>query len=280
MFYEKTEMRQTHADDINSANCRLCNGSLIKRFSLKVLHKYNVRYYECEQCHSLQTEEPYWLEEAYKGNLSNLDTGAAQRNLDNLAACYIICKLFKIKNVIDIGGGDGLLCRLLRDYEINCFVKDKFAKPTYAQGFSEPDFKTPEFVIAFEVLEHFPYPKTDLDDLFGYNCGVVLASTDLYKKQDDDWWYYVPEGGQHVFFYSKEALDYITRKYDYRLIICGTRIIFVKQELLTPIRSFLLRFLLKGKICRLLKSVIVNLPTPGSWKDHLLLKSKTKLTPP
>jgi hypothetical protein len=274
MFYENIKMGPIHADDINNANCRLCSGTLINRFSLSVLHKYNVRYYECEQCHSLQTEKPYWLDEAYKINLHYIDTGAAQRNLDNLAACYIVCKLFKIKNVIDIGGGDGLLCRLLRDYEINCFVKDKFAKPTYAQGFTEPDFKTPGLVIAFEVLEHFSYPKTDLDDLFRYNSGVILVSTLLYANQEQDWWYYAPEGGQHVFFYSKQALDYITIKYDYRLFICGTRIIFVKQELLTPIKSFLLRFLLKGKICRLLKSVIVYLPTPGYWKDQVLIKSK------
>jgi 2-polyprenyl-3-methyl-5-hydroxy-6-metoxy-1,4-benzoquinol methylase len=274
MFYENIKMGPIHADDINNANCRLCSGTLINRFSLSVLYKYNVRYYECEQCHSLQTEKPYWLDEAYKINLHYIDTGAAQRNLDNLAACYIVCKLFKIKNVIDIGGGDGLLCRLLRDYEINCFVKDKFAKPTYAEGFTEPDFKTPELVIAFEVLEHFSYPKTDLDDLFRYNSGVIMVSTLLYANQEQDWWYYAPEGGQHVFFYSKQALDYITIKYNYRLFICGTRIIFVKQELLTPIKSFLLRFLLKGKICRLLKSVIVYLPTPGYWKDQVLIKSK------
>jgi hypothetical protein len=39
-----------------------------------------------------------------------------------------------------MGGGDGLLTRLLRDFEINCFVKEKFAKMTYAQDFTEENF--------------------------------------------------------------------------------------------------------------------------------------------
>jgi len=101
--------------------CRLCGGSLATLFFKKVLGKYDIAYLKCAQCFSLLTERPYWLEEAYqKSNLSNADTGAAQRNITNLAATYAISKLLKAKNVIDIGGGDGLLCRLLRDYQINC----------------------------------------------------------------------------------------------------------------------------------------------------------------
>jgi len=56
------------------------------------------------------------------------------------------------------GIGDGLLCRLLRDYNVNCYVKDKYAVATYGQGFSELDFATPNLLLAFEVLEHFAAP--------------------------------------------------------------------------------------------------------------------------
>ena len=98
---------------MNSAKCRLCNGSLKASFCLEVLAKYEVQYYKCADCQSLQTETPYWLDEAYDHkNLSNTDTGAAQRNLHNLAACFVMAKLFNAKNVIDVGGGDGLLCRM------------------------------------------------------------------------------------------------------------------------------------------------------------------------
>ena len=102
----------------------------------------------------MQTERPYWMQEAYSTNLSILDTGAGQRNLLNLAATYAVCGLLRANNVIDFGGGDGLLCRLLRDYEVNCFVSDKYAAATYARAFVTPDFDRPDILLAFEVFEH------------------------------------------------------------------------------------------------------------------------------
>jgi hypothetical protein len=248
--------------------CRLCGGRLSSRFRLSVLNKYDVQYYECEDCGSLQTEDPYWLGEGYGQNLSSLDTGAAQRNLHNLAACYAVSKLFSARNIIDIGGGDGLLCRFLRDYALNCFVRDKYAKPTYAQGFTEPDFKSPDLVIAFEVFEHFPNPSSDLDNFFRLNSNLLLVTTAVYTGQQEDWWYLAPETGQHVFFYSEKALRIIARKYGYELIVSGGFILFAKSDILTLIRSVLARLLLKRPICRLIKSFVVLLPAPGVWRDH------------
>jgi hypothetical protein len=254
-------------------SCRLCAGQLSRRFNLRVIGKYDVQYYECINCRSLQTEEPFWLAEAYAQNLSNLDTGAAQRNLHNLAACYAVAKLFNLSNAIDIGGGDGLLCRLLRDYGINCFVKDKYARPAYAQGFTEPDFQKPDLVLAFEMLEHLVNPSTELDDLFGPTPDVLLLSTGIFTTQKEDWWYLAPESGQHIFFYARKALDLIAAKYDYRLILSGGFILFVKSERLTRIKSLLAKLLLTGRICRLIRSRLALLPAPGVWKDHLHQKS-------
>jgi 2-polyprenyl-3-methyl-5-hydroxy-6-metoxy-1,4-benzoquinol methylase len=256
---------------LDNPQCRLCGGNLLHRFNITVLRKYTVPYYECEKCLSLQTEQPYWLDEAYN-HLSGLDTGAAQRNIHNLAACYTLSRLFNFKNVIDIGGGDGLLCRLLRDYDINCFVKDKYAKPTYAQGFTEPDFVKPDFIIALEVFEHFSNPITDLEQLFGYNANALLVSTGIYNNQTADWWYLAPEGGQHVFFYSEPALLLIAKRYDYELIISGGFILFIRKALLTPVKTVLAKLALKSLVCRLTKAGVFLLPARGSWKDHLSLK--------
>lgn len=255
--------------------CRLCGGELQSLFSQKVLGKYDVSYYKCSECHSLQTEDPYWLEEAYKkNNLSNTDTGAAQRNLHNLAACYAISKLLKAKNIIDIGGGDGLLCRLLRDYKINCYVKDKYATPTYGQGFTKEDFVTPDLIIGFEVLEHYPNPMSDLDDLFNRQPRALLLSTSIFTNEKQDWWYLSPQSGQHVFFYSKNAMALIAAKYNYDLVISGGFILFVKNSsLLTQIAS---KIFLKSLVVRLLKSIILFLPTPGVWQDHLFQVEKSK----
>jgi len=253
--------------------CRLCNGTVDSLFTNKVLGKYDVSYYKCCHCHSLQTEKPYWLDEAIKNQIYT-DTGAAQRNLHSLAACYTISKLLNAKNVIDIGGGDGLLCRLLRDYKINCYVKDKYATQTYGQGFTEENFNIPDLIIGFEVLEHYPNPIADLDDLFSYQPHALLLSTNIFTNQKQDWWYLSPESGQHVFFYSKKAMVMIAAKYKYELVVSGGFILFVKNpSLLTKIAS---KILLKGLVLRLLKPLILFLPTPGVWQDHLLQVEKSK----
>ena len=259
----------------NGEACRLCEGRLVPKFSRLVLHKHEVQYLECSQCGSLQTETPYWLDDAYSSNLSNLDTGAVQRNLQNLAAAYLISKLFKVRNALDFGGGDGLLCRLLRDYNVNCYVKDRYAVPTYSQGFSEPDFAAPDFVLAFEVFEHFATPARELDDLFQLRPTVLLASTAIYNDQGSDWWYLASESGQHVFFYSKAAVQLIAKRFGYSSLLSGGFVLFVRNPGNSSFKSFLARILLSRAVCRLLRGLILIMPAPGAWRDHLSAKSKS-----
>lgn len=257
------------------ATCRLCNGKLLSLFNLKVLGKYHVHYYKCIDCLSMQTEQPYWLEEAYSdSNLSNTDTGAVQRTLSNLAACYSLMRLFKFQNAIDVGGSDGLLCRMLRDYGINCYVKDKYATPTYAQGFVKEDFKNPDLVTSFEVLEHFSNPHEDLDILFSYNPKVLLLSTAIYTDEREDWGYLSPESGQHVFFYSQPALEMISKKYGYTPIFSGSYILFFKD--LSRMQQMAAKILLKEKSIRLIKSYLVYQPGNGAYNDHLLQVERSK----
>src|SRR5258707_8545718 len=249
--------------------CRLCEGHLVPKFSRMVLHKYEVRYFECDRCGSLQTESPYWLDDAYSSNLSSLDSGAVQRNLQNLAAAYVISKLFRVRDALDFGGGDGLLCRLLRDYNVNCYVKDKYAVPTYSQGFSEPDFSAPNLVLAFEVLEHFATPWRELQDLFQLQPKVLLASTEVYGHQRADWWYLASEAGQHVFFYSEKAVQMIAERFGYSSLLSGGFLLFVRKPDHSALKSFLARILLSRVVCRLLRGLILIMPAPGAWRDHL-----------
>jgi hypothetical protein len=260
-----------------SPKCRLCDGPVAHRFNLKVLGTHDVKYFACADCLSLQTETPYWLDEAYGcKSLSKLDTGAAQRTIHNLAACFVVSRLFSVRNAIDIGGADGLLCRLLRDYGINCFVTDKYATPTYAQGFTEPDFEEPDLVIAFEVLEHFPTPKTELNDLFKSSPKVLLLSTAIYTDQQHDWWYLAPEAGQHVFFYSTKALKLIAERSGYQIVISGGFVLFTRNA--TALQRKIAKFLLTGRVCRFIKAFVVTRAAPGVWEDHLAQVERSKQT--
>ena len=248
--------------------CRLCSGEQKYLFSKKLLNKYHVDYFKCSECNSLQTEYPYWVEEAYqKNNLSTLDTGAMQRNLHNFSACIALLKLLKINNLLDYGGGDGVLCRLLRDYSINCYLKDSYAFPAYAQGFDIPDFDEPELITSFEVLEHLVEPAVDLDKLFNYSSKYLLVTTEIYSNQDHNWWYLAPLSGQHIFFYSGKSLDYIAARYGYQYVVSGGFIFFYRN--LSVIKLWLVKFLLRGRICRLIRGVMMLLPAKGVWDDFI-----------
>jgi hypothetical protein len=257
-------------------SCRLCGGELDRAFSLQVLDKYDVDYLRCASCNSLQTEPPYWMQEAYKSNLSILDTGAAQRNLSNLAATYSVSRLLHLSDVVDFGGGDGLLCRLLRDYGVNCFVGDKYASATYARAFITPNFSRPGILLAFEVLEHFEHPYDDLKALFKSNPHAILASTEIYSGQGPDWWYFAPQTGQHLFFYSEKALQMIAKSYNYTLLMCSGRFLFLHPGLAGGAKRYFIRFLLQKHVLRLTSAAMRLLPTSGVSNDYNALRSSRK----
>ncbi|HEY3731941.1 MAG TPA: methyltransferase domain-containing protein [Steroidobacteraceae bacterium] len=256
--------------------CGLCDGALRESFVLTVLEKYRVRYRTCERCGSLQTEPAYWLQQAYESNnLALLDTGAAQRNLANVAAAFVVSRLLRMNAVLDYGGGDGLLCRMLRDYTVNCFVDDKYATVTYARAFTRPDFSTPDLLLAFEVFEHFEHPRQELQALFRRAPAAILASTLLYTGQNSDWWYLSPETGQHVFFYTHGALSAIAIEHGYRLAVCGPYILFYRPQSCGALRVVLLKLMLRRVPRTLIGMLLRGWPPRGVWKDFERLRRRS-----
>jgi hypothetical protein len=260
-------------DHDNLKRCLLCNGELLYQFHLKILAKYDGNYYRCKVCESLQLVDVDWLDEAYSTNLSSLDTEAAQRNLKNFAAVYVIATIFKFLNIVDIGGGDGFLCRLLRDYEYNCYVFDRYCAPTYAQGFSSPNFESPHIATLFEVIEHFSEPNYEFFKIFNMQPNIVLLTTGIYFNQGKDWFYYAPESGQHIFFYSPKAFKIVAERFGYDLLFASGYVIFFKENLRVGIKKFLLKFLFKGKILRIILALLMLKSTPGLWKDYLVVRN-------
>lgn len=254
-----------------SPTCRLCGGHVRKQFELLVLGRHQVGYYHCTQCGSLQCEYPFWLQEAYELNLSSLDAGAVQRSLSNAAAVVAIAGLTRCKNIVDFGGGDGLLCRLLRDYGLNCFVDDKFAAPTYAQGFTHPNFLRPDILLAFEVIEHFAEPAVELARLFDVQADIVMVSTELYSQQRADWWYLTPSTGQHLFFYSRQALLKVADRFGYELRIFRKYVIFYRPRRIPRAVIVLLKLFFGRVFLRFVRAMLLAGPSTGVARDFELL---------
>ena len=74
--------------------CKICKQQTKQIFQAKILNKYEINYFHCEHCDFLQTEEPYWLDEAYSESINVSDTGYMQRNLMLSEKLTILLALF------------------------------------------------------------------------------------------------------------------------------------------------------------------------------------------
>lgn len=223
--------------------CRLCEHLCIYKFSKKILGKYQVSYFECSNCLSLQTESPYWLNEAYGEQAEKYDTGKASRTLENFFNLPSLCNHLQIdasKPSVDWGGGGGLFTRLMRDIGYNFFCFDSYLKSEFAIGFlwSNQSGYTP-LITAFEVVEHFEEPSIEWGKIFKLNPDFLICSTEIYSQQGEDWFYLSPHNGQHIFFYSEFSLALIAQCHGYVVYNIGRYIIFCKIPLLPTQLDFI-----------------------------------------
>ena len=55
--------------------CKICSHPAAPFATATMLGKYNVQYYQCQHCGFVQTEEPYWFDEAYSDVINSSDLG-------------------------------------------------------------------------------------------------------------------------------------------------------------------------------------------------------------
>lgn len=257
----------TQAQDLSVnrvSNCRLCGGRLTEQFRANVLDRHEVAYLRCDVCGSLETEEPYWLDEAYTRGSAQIeaDSGAALRNLDSFAIVYWIARILGIvrgATILDFGGGTGLLCRLLRDIGFNARLYDAHSQNCFAKGFVDTGGKV-DVVCSFEVFEHFASPKEQAREVLERAGQLCIIGTATYEDQGSEWWYLNASAGQHVFFYSEEAMRILGRLNAFHYTRVGNIHVFSKE----PIGAFkrrAMRFALGSKwwpVCRAFSTLTLN----------------------
>lgn len=202
--------------------CRCCKSKIETEAFKGNLIGHQVSFFECNYCSYVQTEKPYWLNEAYESPINKSDTGILARNFKNLKKVIVVLNLLNSKNgkVLDFAGGYGFLTRLLRDQGVDAFWYDPYTENLTAKGFEyNYDFK-PDLVTAFEAFEHFENPIEKLDEIFSI-CDNLLFSTDIIPKPTpnfESWSYYGSDHGQHIGFFRKKTLEYIALKYNKNLL--------------------------------------------------------------
>ena len=201
-------------------NCKICKSNSDRIFSGRILSKYEIDYFKCQNCGFIQTEEPFWLQESYSSVIAMTDIGLVARNLSlqNITT-WIIKKYFNYKaKFIDFAGGYGLFVRLMRDKGLDFYRQDFYCENYFAQYFDVTDQNIKdkfELLTAFEVFEHLVNPFEEIEKMFDYSDSIFFSTElqpQLKMESIEDWRYFAKETGQHVAFYNIKSLEIIAEK--------------------------------------------------------------------
>jgi hypothetical protein len=224
-----------------------------------IMRKHSISYFDCPNCGYVQTESPFWLDQAYENPINNTDTGLLTRNYQNSLLIYfslilIFGRKFKKIKHVDYAGGYGLLVGLLREFKINSYWHDKYCKNLFSHEFSWDKFdQHADIVSAFEVFEHFENPDTELKKLLACSSSIIFTTRIIDNKIPEigKWWYYGEVHGQHIGFYRLKTLEYIAKANGLCLTSDGKSIHFLSDS---NISSVLFR-----AICIISKISFVNI---------------------
>lgn len=206
----------------NLMQCLLCKNQskLFKTINSK-------KYYKCNNCSSVMLCPKDYIsaEEEKKRYLThNNDVEDKRYQKFTSPITNTVKKNFTTNSIgLDYGAGTGpvITSQLNKSgYKVNLY--DPFFHP------HKENLKTSyDYIISCEVIEHFHNPSEEFERLNSLlkPKGKLILMTDLYDKNIDfENWYYKNDE-THVFFYHKEALNWIKKKYNFKQLKVDKRLI-------------------------------------------------------
>lgn len=235
-------------------DCKVCLSETAFFGYGEILGKYKIKYFKCINCGFVQTESPFWIEEAYSQAINNSDIGLVNRNIANARSSKTIISVFfdAETKFVDYGGGYGMFVRLMRDYGFDFYRLDKYCQNLFANGFDLEDLACDRFELltAFEVFEHFSEPVRELDALLRLSSNI-LFTTELVPRANpkpDEWWYYGLDHGQHISFYTLNSLQCLANNRKMNFYTNGQNLHLLTKKNINPL---LFRLICRDKVSTL-----------------------------
>ncbi|EMI19712.1 methyltransferase type 11 [Rhodopirellula maiorica SM1] len=233
-------------------DCLVCNGRSESFARATILGRHEIEYFRCVDCEFIQTETPYWLDEAYDSAIVSTDVGLVGRNE---AFAKIVDRTLRlvmpgIESGVDYGGGYGMFTRMMRDRGHDFSHYDPYCENLFAQGYEvQPGAQQFDLATAFEVFEHMADPHQDLKTLDSLGANWIISTRIVPDPapQPDQWWYYVLEGGQHIALWSHRALQSIASQYKRHLTVTRRGMHLFSQQKVNP---FLVRSVVRNRSIR------------------------------
>jgi hypothetical protein len=226
---------------MSRAVCHICQHAAEPFGRAEILGRHDVQYFRCSVCGFVQTERPYWIEEAYRSAITDTDLGVISRattfsrfTRNLLLACFDSNAKF-----VDYGGGPGVFVRMMRDLGFDFYLYDKYSENLYARGFAT-DLESGErfeLATAFEVFEHLVDPLAEIERLLGASRNILFSTLLLpaHSPPPGKWWYYGVEHGQHVSIYTFGALAAIARRFGLYLHTNGSALHLLTEKKIAPL---------------------------------------------
>ena len=251
--------------------CKICGNESVFVFKATVLKKYEISYFSCPKCGFLQTEEPYWLNEAYKESINSEDTGYLNRNIYlSKKVTVLISTLFNNDgNYLDFAGGYGILVRLMRDIGFNFYWYDKYTENIFAKGFEFNDEKI-DAITSFESFEHFENPVVEIEKMLKISKNIIFSTLSLPSPipKPDDWWYFGLNHGQHISFYSEKTFQFLSDKYNLKYYDLGPIKLFTTKKIPFYSKYFL-------KLTKIgIHNVLIDKSKSKTREDYLKMSRK------
>jgi len=235
--------------------CKICRSSSTSIGELLILSKHRIQFFQCDGCGFVQTEDPFWLAEAYSQAIAMQDVGIMLRNEQDASITSALLKLCfpQVNRGLDFGGGHGIFVRMMRDRGFDFRWRDLYAPNDFARGFEYDPQSRYEFLTAFEVLEHFVDPMSEFERIMQLSPNIFV-STELLPDpllSLNDWWYFSPSTGQHVSFYTQKTLQFIARQFNRHLLSNGHFHLFSSE----PCNATLFRFAMHLRFAKLANTI-------------------------
>jgi hypothetical protein len=237
--------------------CKICDSTSEFVFKGKVLQKYDISNFCCPNCEFTQTEEPYWLAEAYSSAISDLDLGPVNRAIAGarVVESTILLAFDPNAKFVDWGGGYGVFTRLMRDKGYDFYWRDAYCQNLFAKQFVAEADSGYELLTCFEVFEHMVQPMAEIEAMLKLAPNIFFTTLLPPSRLQTaaDWWYLTPEHGQHISIYSLPALKFIASNFGLHLSTDGSETHLLSKK---PVSRRLFRAIVRdGRASQIMRKI-------------------------